>query len=67
MVAVAIDKRGQGIGTELVRRLMAETKDEEVTWVLRAGRDSSGFWRKLGFAESKIAMERVRHTKDSAG
>src|SRR6267142_5249830 len=39
MVAVALDRRGQGIGRELVRRL---TKDDvEITWVLRAGRGSS--------------------------
>jgi N-acetylglutamate synthase-like GNAT family acetyltransferase len=66
LVAVAVDKRGQGIGRELVRRLMAEDEDEDVTWVLRAGRDSSGFWKKLGFTKSKIAMERVRRSKDTA-
>ncbi len=63
MIAVASDKRGQGIGRELVKRLMAEDEDEDVTWVLRAGREkSSGFWRKLGFTESKVAMERVRRS-----
>jgi ribosomal protein S18 acetylase RimI-like enzyme len=63
MIAVAADKRGQGIGRELVKRLMAEDEDEDVTWVLRAGREkSSGFWRKLGFTESKVAMERVRRS-----
>ncbi len=67
MVAVAVDRRGQGIGRELVRRLMAEDEDEEVTWVLRAGREnSSGFWKKLGFTESKVAMERVRRLKGTA-
>ena len=47
MVGVAADKRGQGIGCELVRQLMEE--DAGITWVLRAGRGSSGFWGKMGF------------------
>ena len=58
MVAVAEDWRGQGIGGEMVRRLMGE--DAGITWTLRAGRSSEGFWRKIGFAVSEIAMERVR-------
>ncbi len=60
MLAVAADRRRQGIGREIVRRLMADDEDEGVTWVLRAGRNSGGFWKKLGFTESQIAMERVR-------
>jgi N-acetylglutamate synthase-like GNAT family acetyltransferase len=59
-VVVAPDKRGQGIGTEMVKRLMAVEEGGNVTWVLRAGRNSSGFWKSLGFTESRIAMERVR-------
>ncbi|MBV9470469.1 MAG: GNAT family N-acetyltransferase, partial [Abitibacteriaceae bacterium] len=43
MLAVAEDKRGQGIGRELVQRLMADDDDDNVTWVLRAGRQSAGF------------------------
>lgn len=58
MVAVAIDRRGQGIGRELVRRLMRD--DAGITWLLRAGRGSEKFWRKMGFRESEVAMERVR-------
>jgi len=58
MVGVAADKRGQGIGCELVRQLMEE--DAGITWVLRAGRGSSGFWERMGFRLSEIAMERVR-------
>ena len=58
MVAVAPDRRGHGIGRELVRRLI---KDEiGITWVLRPGRGSSGFWKKLGFQFSTTAMERIR-------
>ncbi|HEV2829249.1 MAG TPA: GNAT family N-acetyltransferase, partial [Pyrinomonadaceae bacterium] len=42
MVGVAADKRGQGIGCELVRQLIGE--DAGITWVLRAGRGSNRFW-----------------------
>jgi ribosomal protein S18 acetylase RimI-like enzyme len=63
MIAVAADKRRQGIGRELVQRLTADDEDEHITWVLRAGRDSSAFWRRLGFTESQIAMERTRQTE----
>ena len=58
MVAVAPDKRGQGIGRELVRQLMKE--DTGITWILRAGRGSNGFWERVGFRPSETAMERVR-------
>ena len=58
MVAVAEERRGQGIGSELVRRLTGD--DPEITWTLRAGRGSEGFWRKLGFAASEVTMERTR-------
>lgn len=58
MVAVAADRRGRGIGGELVRRLIGD--DRGVTWVLRAGRGSGGFWGKMGFKPSEVAMERVR-------
>lgn len=60
MVAVAEDRRGQGIGRALVRRLMGD--DPEITWTLRAGRGSEGFWQKMGFAASTVAMERTRQT-----
>ena len=58
MVAVAEERRGQGIGREMVRRLMGE--DTGITWTLRARRGSEGFWQKMGFAASEIAMERTR-------
>jgi len=60
-VAVAERKRGQGIGREMVRRLMGD--DPNITWVLRAGRGSEAFWKKMGFETSSMAMERTR--KDS--
>lgn len=59
MVAVAADARGRGVGRELVRRLVGD--DPGITWVLRAGRGSEGFWRRAGFRPSEVAMERVRH------
>ena len=58
MVAVAADRRGQGIGRELVRHIVRD--DTGITWVLRAGRGSVGFWEKMGFSASEVAMERVR-------
>lgn len=58
MVAVAPDMRGQGIGRELVRQLIKD--DTGITWVLRAGHGSDGFWEKMGFQCSAVAMERVR-------
>jgi GNAT superfamily N-acetyltransferase len=59
MVVVAPDLRRQGIGRRLVEQLTGEDRDR-ITWVLRAGRDSRGFWERLGFVASEIAMERVR-------
>ena len=58
MVAVAADKRGAGIGRELVRHLIKD--DPGITWVLRAGRGSTQFWQRVGFQASEVAMERVR-------
>ena len=60
MVAVARARRRQGIGRELVTRLMSVDTDGRITWVLRARPDSTGFWTRLGFSPSSIAMERVR-------
>jgi N-acetylglutamate synthase-like GNAT family acetyltransferase len=57
-VAVAEDERGQGIGREMVGHLMGD--DPNITWVLRAGRGSEEFWKKMGFEPSAIAMERTR-------
>ena len=60
MVAVAADRRGQGIGRKLVEHLIGD--DANITWVLRAGRGSRAFWEKVGFRTSEVAMERVRAT-----
>ena len=60
MVAVAPDRRRQGIGRELITRLMSGDTEGRITWVLRARPDSTGFWTRLGFSPSSIAMERLR-------
>jgi len=60
MLAVHENRRRQGIGRRLVEQLMQGDVGREITWVLRAGRDSRGFWQRLGFRTSDIAMERVR-------
>jgi ribosomal protein S18 acetylase RimI-like enzyme len=60
MVAVAVDRQGRGIGRELVRRLMAVKEPRQITWVLRSARESTGFWEKMGFRKSDVAMEIVR-------
>jgi N-acetylglutamate synthase-like GNAT family acetyltransferase len=57
-VAVVEDKRGHGIGRKMVKRLMGD--DPNITWVLRSGRGSDEFWKKMGFRESEVAMERTR-------
>jgi predicted N-acetyltransferase YhbS len=58
MVAVAASERGRGIGRKLIHSLIGD--DTGITWVLRAGRGSPGFWEKMGFKASEVAMERER-------
>jgi len=60
MVAVASDRQGRGIGRELVTRLMRVRAPQQITWVLRSARESTGFWEKMGFRKSDVAMEIVR-------
>jgi len=60
MVAVAKDLRRQGIGRRMVEQLMHGDTGGDITWVLRAARGSRGFWERVGFTASEIAMERVR-------
>lgn len=60
MILVAPDQRGHGIGRALVQHVTGD--DPSITWVLRAGRDgAAAFFRRLGFSESTVAMERLRH------
>jgi N-acetylglutamate synthase-like GNAT family acetyltransferase len=59
-VAVAADRQGCGIGRQMVQQLMEVEDTDKITWVLRAGRGSEPFWRKMGFSKSETAMEIVR-------
>ena len=56
--AIAPDHRGRGLARELLDALLGD--DSRITWVLRAGHESTAFWEKMGFQQSAIAMERLR-------
>ena len=50
-VVVEPDRRGQGIGSELVRMLVAELRKAGVSWIGLVGAPGTErFYRKLGFS-----------------
>ena len=58
-VVVDAEHRGRGIGSEMVRRLMA-TGGDGIRWVLHARREAKPFYARLGFEPAPDMLWRDR-------
>ena len=53
-VVVDEDYRGRGIGKRLIENILSSS--EKVNYILRADPDNIGFYKKLGFEDSNLAV-----------
>ena len=60
-VTVRPDRRGRGIGGEIVRRLVRRLTDDGIGWIgLIAENDSREFYRRLGFSVMARSVPMVK-------
>lgn len=58
LLIVDREHRGRGVGRALVNAVIGGNR--RITWVLRADPGVSSFYERVGFTQSKVAMERPR-------